>query len=113
VWEKSPDTTQKNWSSALTYANDSTLATYDDWRLPNYYELATLLNGSQATLYTWLNADGFSNVQNGGYWSNTYTPIVTPFAAVFLTTNGNDMVSSFDPTETVNMRSLIVRGTAE
>jgi hypothetical protein len=113
MWEQSPDTTQKNWSSALTYANNSTLATYDDWRLPNYYELATLFNGDEATLYTWLNANGFTNAQNGAYWSSTYTPIVdTPFAAAFLTTTGNDMVSSFDPTTTALMRSFIVRGTA-
>ncbi len=52
MWEQSPDTTQKNWSTALTYANDSTLATYDDWRLPNFYELATLLHAGETTLYT-------------------------------------------------------------
>lgn len=115
VWEQSPDTTQKNWAAALTYANDSTLAGYDDWRLPNYYELATMLNAGEETLSTWLNANGFSNVGTGGYWTNTYTPIVgTDYIVSFFALNSDTVATGVtDPTQTANLRSLIVRGTAE
>ncbi|MBN1799144.1 MAG: DUF1566 domain-containing protein [Spirochaetales bacterium] len=115
MWEQSPDTTQKTWSSALTYANDSLLATYDDWRLPNFYELATLMHAAQATVSTWLNASGFSNVQSCGYWSSTYTPIIgTDYVICFLTMNSTTVATGVtDPTQSVNMRAIIVRGTAD
>ena len=114
MWEQSPDTAQKNWSAALYSANDSTLAGHDDWRLPNYYELATLFCADETYLYSWMNAHGFSNALNGAYWCSTYTPIGgTPFAVALLTTDGADMVGFSDPAETAFMRSLIVRGTAQ
>ena len=115
IWEQSPDSAEKTWSSALSYANDSTLAGDDDWRLPNYYELATLLHAGQTTLYTWLNANGFANVGSGAYWTSSHTPILdSGYAASVLTTDSNTVINSVTGIEQLsNMRSLIVRGTAD
>lgn len=71
MWVKNPDSTLRNWASAMTYANNLTLCGYDDWRLPNVNELESLLNAEQANIATWLNTQGFSNVQAFYYWSSS------------------------------------------
>lgn len=61
---------QMNTSSSATGYH---LCGYSDWRLPAQTELLSLFNyaatsGNQAT---WLNGQGFSNVQASFYWSST------------------------------------------
>ena len=51
-----------------------------DWRLPNRNELASLVNHGQPNSAAWLNTQGFSNVQAGGYWSSS-TYVTTPWNA--------------------------------
>lgn len=47
----------------------------NDWRLPNRNELASLVDHGQPNNAAWLNTQGFSGVQAGGYWSSsTYVP---------------------------------------
>jgi hypothetical protein len=48
-----------------------------DWRLPNRNELASLVNRGQSDTAAWLNTQGFSNVQAGGYWSSSTYPYNT------------------------------------
>ncbi len=80
MWVKSPDSTQRAWADALTYANDLSLCDYSDWRLPNRKELRGLINYGQSSSVTWLEGQGFSNVQAAQYWSSTtYAP--DPLAA--------------------------------
>ncbi len=71
MWVKSPDSTTRTWANALIYANGLSLCGYDDWRLPNRKELRSLVNYGEATQATWLNNQGFSNVQTWYYWSST------------------------------------------
>jgi hypothetical protein len=114
IWEQNPDATQKDWYTALTYANDSTLVGYDDWGLPNFYESATLLHAGETTLATWLNANGFSNVFPSSYWTGTTNDIVgTDFILVILTSNGTSISLGGIVEPTADRRALIVRGTAE
>jgi hypothetical protein len=70
---------QKSWQDALNYAsclNTNNYLGHNDWRLPNINELCSLINYGQSNPATWLNAQGFSNVQANWYWSSTtYSPI--------------------------------------
>jgi hypothetical protein len=66
------------WSQALSYAKKMNNGTYEnfgytDWRLPNVNELASLINFNEANNATWLNSQGFTNVQEdmAYYWSST------------------------------------------
>jgi len=64
----------KTWQGALDYViciNTNSYLGYADWRLPNVNELESLLNAGQSNSVTWLNTQGFSNAQVGGYWSST------------------------------------------
>ncbi|MBM4136018.1 MAG: DUF1566 domain-containing protein [Nitrospira sp.] len=71
MWVKSPDSTKRTWADAITYANDLVLCGFTDWRLPNIKELRSLINYGLADPDTWLNGQGFTNVQSDDYWSST------------------------------------------
>jgi hypothetical protein len=80
MWVKTPDSTSRQWQAALDYADVLTLCGYSDWRLPNRKELRSLANFGQTNLATWLNTQGFSNVQADGYWSSSTYAANTPGA---------------------------------
>ncbi len=65
----------KTWQAALDYVTSMNTGAgtygYTDWRLPNRKELESLVNAGQANPATWLNSQGFSNVQSNDYWSST------------------------------------------
>lgn len=78
-WMKAPTSTTYTWANANAKqptsgaAIPASLCGYSDWRLPTQNELLSLLNyaavsGNQAT---WLNTQGFNNVQTLYYWSST------------------------------------------
>lgn len=67
------------WQHALDYVaklNTESYLGHNDWRLPNSNELMSLVNYGQSNPGTWLNNQGFINVQdsttqNDRYWSST------------------------------------------
>ncbi|WP_162176274.1 DUF1566 domain-containing protein [Candidatus Magnetobacterium casense] len=63
------------WQGALDYVTSMNTGAgtygYTDWRLPNINELESLVNAEQANPATWLNSQGFTNVQSLYYWSST------------------------------------------
>ena len=89
MWVKNPDSTPLTWEDALTYANKLTLCGHDDWRLPNVNELESLIHAGQSNTATWLNAQGFSNVQSDWYWSSTTSAFSTEDAWFVFMQNGN------------------------
>jgi hypothetical protein len=63
------------WRHAMDYVEGMNAGTYPnfgytDWRLPNVNELESLVNMNEAWPNTWLNSQGFTNVQ-ADYWSST------------------------------------------
>lgn len=44
MWQKADDGKTRDWKSALTYAENLSLAGYDDWRLPNTKELQSIVD---------------------------------------------------------------------
>jgi len=71
MWVGAPSVTTDTWANALTSANDLTLCGFFDWRLPNINELESLVNSEVADQAIFLNAQGFSGVQAGLYWSSS------------------------------------------
>lgn len=67
-----------SWTDAATAIDKMNAATnklcgQSDWRLPTQRELLSLFNYAAAggSQQTWLNSQGFSNVQTNYYWSST------------------------------------------
>lgn len=89
MWVRSPDSLTRTWQQALDYANGLTLCGYTDWRLPNVNELERLVHAGQSNSATWLNTQGFSNVQSNYYWSSTSSANSTNYAWVVNMWGGN------------------------
>lgn len=69
VWEKSPDTTTRTWTEAITYAYGKTVGGRKGWRLPTVEELASLVDPTQSNPAL-PNGHPFTNVMSF-YWSST------------------------------------------
>jgi hypothetical protein len=72
--------TTMNWQTALDYVaclNANNYLGHNDWSLPNINELESLVNAGQSNTATWLNGQGFSNVQSNYYWSSTSAALRT------------------------------------
>jgi len=66
-----------SWQTAfdvIVSMNTNSYLGYNDWRLPNRDELASLVNYGAPNVAFWLNASGFSNVHTSSYWSSTTVP---------------------------------------
>jgi hypothetical protein len=61
----------KTWNDAIDYANGLTWCGYSDWRLPNVNELESLVNAHAPITASWLNTQGFVDVQPYSHWSST------------------------------------------
>jgi hypothetical protein len=84
MWQKDGSTPIKNWSDALAYCNDLTLAGYDDWRLPDINQLQSIADYSR--LNPSINTTYFSNTAvNSGYWSSTTNTgsVTNAFGVIF------------------------------
>lgn len=70
VWEKSPDTTTRTWTSAFSYCYQRQVGGRKGWRLPTIEELASLVDTSQSNPALPA-GHPFTNVQSNFYWSST------------------------------------------
>jgi hypothetical protein len=77
----------RTWQQALDFANGLDLCGFTDWRLPNVNELESLLNSEVAVQATFLNTQGFTNVQASLYWSSTTSVYLNTHAAWFVDMN--------------------------
>ena len=58
-----------NWNYAKTYCENLTLGGFSDWRLPNIYELTTLIDNTKSSKPYVIN--GIENIASSSYWSST------------------------------------------
>ena len=72
IWPRNGFQGSYNWPGAFTTYS---ICGYTDWRIPNRNELSSLINYGQypivTTTTTWLQDQGFANIQSGAYWSST------------------------------------------
>ena len=95
MWAKNANAGgQKTWANALTYCNGLTLGGHEDWRLPNRFELESLLDlayfspalSNDAGTGQWTSGGGssFTGVQSDQdsdyYWSSTTFAQYTDYA---------------------------------
>jgi|WetSurSiteA1Bulk_404760.scaffolds.fasta_scaffold08152_1 hypothetical protein len=81
VWEKSPDTTTRNWYDAVSYCYTKNVGKRMGWRLPTFEELNSLVDREQQMPSLPI-GHPFSNIQFGGgvsYWTKTtYVDLSNP-----------------------------------
>lgn len=76
VWEKSPNTTERNWFLAQNLCNSQAVGGRKGWRVPTLQELTSLVDADPANIGSPKLPPGhpFINVQSSGaalYWSAT------------------------------------------
>lgn len=84
IWQDEPYTQQEkeaydnnkknygkagNWEYAKQYCKDLRLGDFSDWRLPNIYELVTLIDNKKQSKPR--SVDGLVNIAEYSYWSST------------------------------------------
>jgi hypothetical protein len=85
MWEQDDSGEPMDWETALAYAEASTHAGYDDWRLPNVKELQSIADYSgvfPAIDSTMFNVSGITNEAGNAdypyYWTGTSNPYIDP-----------------------------------
>jgi len=66
-WQDNADV-QKTWTGAIAYCESLTIGSYDDWRLPNINELASIVDRSKDHPAT---DNTFQHVVFSNYWSSS------------------------------------------
>jgi hypothetical protein len=74
VWIQSPIESTMSYNNAQKYAENMEFAGSSNWRLPTLAELDAIMKCSMAMdiqyEFTWLNNNGFSNIQAATYWTS-------------------------------------------
>ena len=97
------------WQNALAYVaclNTNNYLLHNDWRMPNANELMSLLTAGTPDVYSWLNSQGFNNLQGNFYFSSTTDPVITTQARIVNMVTGNAVFGA----KTSLLNVLPVRG---
>lgn len=106
LWPRNANLTGNatSWQEALdfiTTMNNTNTYGRSDWRLPNINELESLINDNTVDARrtsTWLNTEGFENVQEYDYWTSTTDAMTNTDAwRVFMRTGYENAQDKTDP----------------
>jgi hypothetical protein len=78
MWQQDTAPGKYTWQEAVSYCETLTLASHNDWRLPNVKELQSLVNYNEGNPS--INLSFFPNTQSFWYWSST-TYALDPYGA--------------------------------
>ena len=78
VWQQPYDPNDRTWTDALAYCEGLSLAGYDDWRLPSYKELLTLVDFRSFSPA--IDAAVFPETGSARFWSSSPIPAHTDLA---------------------------------
>ena len=73
LWQNSYSK-EYEWTDALVYCERSDYAGFSDWRMPNLYELTSLINYQYERLAEFPLTETISSEYNTGFWSSTTNP---------------------------------------
>lgn len=104
VWQKVPNANIFSWENALAFAENLTIGTNSDWRLPNIKELQSLNDESRTNPS--VNTTFFAGIGVKNYWSSTSLPNVSTKAWYWNTIFG---VTTYDIKTNTNY-AICVRG---
>ncbi len=94
MWQKDTAPGRYTWQEALSYCETSTLAGYNDWRLPNRNELQSIVDyGSNNPS---INTTYFSGTEPSSYWSST-TYAINPISAWSVSFDDGNISHFFKP----------------
>lgn len=69
MWQKQDDGVTKNWTNAINYCENLSLATHTDWRLPNIKELRSIADMDKFS--PTIDTTFFPGTSISDYWSST------------------------------------------
>lgn len=100
TWQAALDKVADLNANPGSYTCGGYTGTYSDWALPNVNELQSLYNAAVTDSGSWLNLNGFSDVQSFSYWSSTTYANDTGYAWGIYMANGfmggyNKSISSY------------------
>ena len=106
LWQKEDLPGEKTWKEALKYCETLVYAGFDDWRLPNKHELASLVDFSKAGESV---VSSFPGMTADTYWTSTVRPYYggdTGGFVVEMATGKVTMDYSGDPDKTYSVRCV-------
>ena len=106
LWQKEDLPGEKTWKEALAYCENLDYAGFDDWRLPNKHELASLVDFSKAGGSV---VSSFPGMTADTYWTSTVRPYYggdTGGFVVEMATGKVTMDYSSDPDKTYSVRCV-------
>ncbi len=69
MWQQQDDDIERTWTDAINYCDNLTLAGYNDWRLPDEYQLQSIVD--YGTYNPAINTNCFPNTNPTFYWSSS------------------------------------------
>ena len=91
MWDQSPGGPTVTWATAVANAADQTTAGYSDWRLPNRWELRSLIDFGITNTAAWLNGLEFDSIYEFHYWTSTPYPAGSDYTWITFMTQGQTL----------------------